>query len=369
VDVVHGHARIAARPGQRVRPLRRRRVRPRARLHSVSRMGAVLDPRLQQRQRDRTTYAGRFLAVDRGTPADVWMAAQCDYLLQYEWSAYTPSAPLPTPTGDARPPAPSHRAHSGGGEAAASALRVPGQPPLKDMTTTTAESLDADAGTDPRRRIWPATSRPITPTPTIRISSGLDSAYGAARSAIGPPTISLPPRAETASRGPAAARRGVRCAVIARNVASPARGGCTTGGTTRQAMAALDARLAREIREAGAAGGILFSWLDEWFKHTGSDRSGVAAERTRLWHNVMIGTELGLLNHSSSQENRIPPGGARLPDLTREAARRGRPSPARRAPRGASPRAGDATFRAMTAHRTPRRAAAGPRDAVSVARR
>ena len=39
-----------------------------------------------------------------------------------------------------------------------------------------------------------------------------------------------------------------------------------TGDMTSGSMAAIDARLTREIREAGAAGSILFAWLDEWFK-------------------------------------------------------------------------------------------------------
>src|SRR5205823_8746842 len=40
------------------------------------------------------------------------------------------------------------------------------------------------------------------------------------------------------------------------------------GGHDEHAMAEIDARLTREVRAAGAAGGVLFAWLDEWFKHT-----------------------------------------------------------------------------------------------------
>src|SRR5258706_589784 len=39
------------------------------------------------------------------------------------------------------------------------------------------------------------------------------------------------------------------------------------GGHDEREMADQDVRLTREIHEAGLAGGILFAWQDEWFKH------------------------------------------------------------------------------------------------------
>src|SRR6266480_3652083 len=46
-------------------------------------------------------------------------------------------------------------------------------------------------------------------------------------------------------------------------------------------------RRTREVRAAGAAGGVLFAWLDEWFKHTWvTIELEVPPERSRLWHNV-----------------------------------------------------------------------------------
>src|SRR3989454_1324081 len=52
-------------------------------------------------------------------------------------------------------------------------------------------------------------------------------------------------------------------------------------------MAEIDARLTREVRAAGAAGGVLFAWLDEWFKHAWVTIDvEVPAERSRLWHNM-----------------------------------------------------------------------------------
>jgi hypothetical protein len=58
------------------------------------------------------------------------------------------------------------------------------------------------------------------------------------------------------------------------------------GGHAEAAMASIDARLTREIAEAGMAGGVLFAWIDEWFK-----RNWVAIDfelpddRNRLWLN------------------------------------------------------------------------------------
>jgi len=58
------------------------------------------------------------------------------------------------------------------------------------------------------------------------------------------------------------------------------------GGLSETAMAEIDARLTREIAEAGMAGGMVFAWIDEWFK-----KNWIVVEfeqpfeRNRLWLN------------------------------------------------------------------------------------
>src|SRR3989475_736473 len=148
---------------------------------------------------------------------------------------------------------------------------------------------------------------------------GLDSAYGAARSAIGLSHYFGYLRAlkrHHAGRPLLVAEFGVPSS---RGTSHLQPEGMHHGGHDEQAMAALDARLAREIREAGAAGGILFSWLDEWFKHTWVTIDlELPPERTRLWHNVMNAEQnYGLLGEYAGAAGATPePGGP--PDRWRE---------------------------------------------------
>jgi len=60
------------------------------------------------------------------------------------------------------------------------------------------------------------------------------------------------------------------------------------GGHDESAMAAIDARLTREIRESGAAGAIIFAWMDEWFKKNWIVIDfELPGDRNRLWMNAM----------------------------------------------------------------------------------
>src|SRR3989475_9440866 len=235
----------------------------------------------------RTRYAGRFLAEDRGTPADVWMAEQCDYLLQYEWSTYHAQRPIAYtnwPTLD-----PLHHPTEPTLEEEKQLRRRYGFPPnprLKEYDND-RESLDAMlVRTTPQNLAGYFASYHAYPYYPDFI--GLDSAYGAARSAVGPSHYFGYLRAlkrHHAGRPLLIAEFGVPSS---RGTSHLQPEGMHHGAHDEQAMAALDARLAREIREAGAAGEILFSWLDEWFKHTWVTIDlELPPERTRLWHNVM----------------------------------------------------------------------------------
>ena len=58
------------------------------------------------------------------------------------------------------------------------------------------------------------------------------------------------------------------------------------GGHTEPRMAEINARITREIAEAGMAGGAIFAWIDEWFKKNWIVIDfEIPLERNRLWHN------------------------------------------------------------------------------------
>lgn len=63
--------------------------------------------------------------------------------------------------------------------------------------------------------------------------------------------------------------------------------GMDHGGHNESEQARLDLRMLSAIHDQGCAGGVVFAWLDEWFKRNWLvDEFAVPPDRTRLWHNV-----------------------------------------------------------------------------------
>jgi len=255
-------------------------------------------------RRTRTAYAGRFLAVDRGTPADVWMAEQCDYMVAYEWDAWHGARPIAYtnwPTLD-----PLHHpteATQLEEQALRKQLGLAPNVRLKEYDND-SEALDAmvvrTTGENVAGYFASYHAYPYYPD-----FIGLDSAYGAARSHYLGYLLDL--KRHHAGRALLVAEYGVPSS---RGVAHLDADGMHHGGHDERAMAERDVRLTREIREAGLAGGILFAWLDEWFKHNWVTIDlEVPAERTRLWHNVMDAEQnYGLLGLYAGDTARPEPG-------------------------------------------------------------
>jgi tetratricopeptide (TPR) repeat protein len=257
-----------------------------------------------------TAYAGRFLAVDSGTPADVWMAEQCDYMLGYEWDIWHAARPIAYtnwPTLD-----PLHHpteATAVEEQALRRRLGLPRNVRLKEYDND-GESLDAmlvrPTGANVAGYFASYHAYPYYPD-----FIGLDSAYGAVRSSLGPSHYFgylRDLKRHHAGRALLIAEYGLPSS---RGVAHLDPEGMHHGGHDERDMAERDVRLTREIREAGLAGGILFAWLDEWFKHNWvAIDVEVPPERTRLWHNVMDAEQhYGLLGLYAGGTTRPEPGG------------------------------------------------------------
>ncbi len=64
--------------------------------------------------------------------------------------------------------------------------------------------------------------------------------------------------------------------------------GMDHGGHSEDEQARLDIRMFEAIHDQGCAGGVVFAWLDEWFKRNWMlDEFAVPPDRVRLWHNIL----------------------------------------------------------------------------------
>ena len=311
VDLVHGHALIPPRPGH----ASGRYTADVSRHVLAFIIGREWEPftlrRYNTLRRGRTAYGGTFLTLRGGTPADVWMAEQCDYLMRYEWDTWRAQRPIAYSNWPTLDPL-SHRTEPTVEEESALRERI-GLPPLLNRREYDNDDQTLDAmlvRPTARNRAGYFASYHVYPYyPDFMI---YDSTYGAARSSYGPSHFYGYLRAlqrHHAGRPLLVAEYGVPSS---RGLGHVHPDGMDHGGHDEVEMAAIDVRLTREIREAGAAGGILFAWIDEWFKHNWSVVDfEVPPDRRRLWHNAMDPEQFyGLLGQYAGRDTLPPePGG------------------------------------------------------------
>jgi hypothetical protein len=232
-------------------------------------------------------YEGRYLRVRRAPAMDIWMAQQCDLMLGYEVDTYNALRPIaytnwPTldplrhPTEATTTEEVRWRKRSG---RRSEAKKVEYENDVIGLDANLVEPTTANpAG-------WFASYHAYPYYPDFMI---LDQGYRAASSAEGPSSYFGYLR-ELVAHHPALptviSEYGVPSS---RGIAHLHPQGWNHGGHDERAMAAIDARLTREIRQSGAAGSILFAWLDEWFKKNWVVIDyEIPLDNTRLWHNVM----------------------------------------------------------------------------------
>ncbi len=276
-------------------------------------------------------YAGRYLATTGGLHSDAWMAEQCDYLLDYEatrWKTIRPIAYTNWPTLDPL----THVTEATGAEETAwrkKVGRVIPRDPIEyendaiglDATTTRATTANP-AGWFASYHAYPYYPDFLLYDPTYnlaRSSEGRSNYFGyltdLKRHHRGVPLL-LSEYGVPSSRG----------------MAHLQPQGWHHGGHDEVDMARIDARLTREIRESGAAGGIIFAWMDEWFKKNWLVIDyEIPLENTRQWHNMMDAEQnYGILGMYAGNAGESPVLGgppARWRQLAPVASPRGAPAP------------------------------------------
>ncbi|MDU0313909.1 hypothetical protein RKE38_09445 [Phycicoccus sp. M110.8] len=83
------------------------------------------------------------------------------------------------------------------------------------------------------------------------------------------------------------------------------------GDHSEQEALAMDASMLRSFKDAGLAGGLLFSWVDEWFKFTWNTigrQAVVDGERRAVWHDPLTNEQhFGLVAQDPSRVGRSVP--------------------------------------------------------------
>ncbi len=287
IDVVHGTADIAPRPG-----------------HAAGRydadvsawtvgfiIGREWEPysvkAFDAAHRDLTEYYGRYLTLAAGTPMDAWLVEQCDYMLVQEADRYNTLRPIAYTNWPTLDPL-THPTEAGTAEELAWRKRA-GRPVPRPRLEFENDAVSLDAAlvrpTTANAAGWFAAFHAYPYYPDFMVS---DPGYGMARSSEGRSNYFgylTALRRHLANVPLVIAEYGVPSS---RGIAHLQPQGWNHGGHDEREMGRVDARLTREIHEAGAAGAILFAWTDEWFKRNWLVTDfELPAERNRLWDNVM----------------------------------------------------------------------------------
>jgi len=288
VDLVHGGARIPLRPGH-AGGAYDADVSPWVLGYII---GREWEPYAVKAFEDRfflakARFRGRFLEASDALHIDAWMAEQCDYLLTYEadrWGTIRPIAYTNWPTLDPL----HHPTESTGAEEVAWRKKL-GRVAPRDPIEYENDAIGLDAmkvrATDKNPAGWFASYHAYPYYPDFML---YDPGYDTASSSEG--------RSNYFGYLTELKRHHQGIPLLLSEYGVPSSRGMAHlqpqgwhhGGHDELGMARIDARLTREIRESGAAGGIIFAWIDEWFKKNWLVIDyEIPLENTRRWHNVM----------------------------------------------------------------------------------
>lgn len=311
VDLVHGRADVESRPGH----ASGRYTADVSRWVLAYVIGREWEPfsvkAYNAMRPERRRWEGEYLVVADGSPMEVWLAEACESIVAYESTTYRmqrpvaytnwpPLDPMPHPTETTVDEEVMIREALG---------EVIERPPLEYDNDDV--SLDAT-------RMRPTGAYPAGPFavfhayPYYPDFMVLDPGYGRARSSEGQSNyFGYLRELKDRHRGMPVliGEYGVPASL---GIAHLQPQGWHHGGHSEEAMADIDARLTREIAEAGMAGAAVFAWIDEWFKTNWIVLPfEIPRDRGRMWTNRLDAEQhYGMI----AMEPETILGGAHLPE-------------------------------------------------------
>ena len=242
-------------------------------------------------KRGQTRMAGRYLTIDGGNALEVWLAAQCEYLVTYEMQEYNAQRPVAYTNWPTLDPI-AHPTETTKAQEVA-LLRARGERLVEAPREYDNDAAALDANRMHATPAFPAGvfasyhAYPYYPDFLL-----VDPGYATARSPEGPSNYFGYVRDLVTHHGDMPVIISEYGVPSSRGVAHVQPQGWNHGGLTEEQQAAADARLTRDIHAAGAAGAGLFALIDEWFKKNWLVTAfEVPAERKRLWFNPLDAEE------------------------------------------------------------------------------
>ena len=285
VDVLHGRADIPPRPGHASGFY----TADASRWTLAYIIGREWEPYsvidYDARHPGTSDWTGRFLRVEGGTATDVWMAQACEYLIAHEMDTYRAQRPVAYTNWPTLDPL-----HHPTETTVDEELAI--REALGEVVEQRPLEYDNDGASLDARKVQPTAELPagyfasFHAYPYYPDFMVLDPGYREGRGPEGRSNYFAYLRRLKQHLGTmpvVIAEYGVPASLGSAHLQNQ---GWHHGGLDEAAMAQIDARLTREIAAAGMAGGILFAWIDEWFKKNWIVIDfEIPLERNRLWYN------------------------------------------------------------------------------------
>jgi len=212
------------------------------------------------------SFAGDWFTLDAGTPTEAWFASVLDHAAGYETESYGSQRPVAFTNWPTLDPL-HHPTEATKAEEIVwlGRLGLPQEPGTLIQYDNDGVAIDANRIV-PTGRMRAGTFASYHAYPYYPDFMNVDPGYVATRDAKGPNAYLgylRELKAHHAGMPLLIAEIGVP---TSRGIAHHQPQGWHHGGHNETEQGEVDARLMETIHEAGGAGGILFAWLDEWFK-------------------------------------------------------------------------------------------------------